>query len=82
MSAKRVKYAGPSGTGVDVDIPFPDGSTERIHVDQGGQLPAEVNGKSVPAAFRDSLLEQADWTDVKRSTDTKKSADSTAKTDE
>jgi hypothetical protein len=62
---KKARYDGPSGTGVDVLITFPDGQTRWIHVDQGHQLPAEMeDGPPIPASERDRLLATDDWTAV------------------
>ncbi|MDQ3933428.1 MAG: hypothetical protein M3340_02220 [Actinomycetota bacterium] len=62
---KRAKYVGPSAEGVELpSVPLPDGQVGSAHVPQGGLLPLELRGQKVPAAFRDSLLEQEDWTAV------------------
>lgn len=62
MSAKRARYDGPSGTGVEIDVELSDGQTIRsVHVGRGQQLPAELNGVKVAPEFLDGLLEQEDW---------------------
>lgn len=69
MSEKRARYTGGSQTGVDLTIVFETGERRRAHVNPGGELPTEIDGLKVPAAYRDSLLEQTDnWTEVKRAT--------------
>lgn len=68
MSEKRAVYNGPSGTGVDLLVELSDGQLRPCHVDQGGQLPAEIGGVKVSAAFRDGLLEQDDWKPRKQAT--------------
>lgn len=69
MSEKRARYVGPSQTGVDLTVPLPDGTSRALQVPHGGEVPMEIDGQKVPAAFRDALLEQADnWTEVKRAT--------------
>jgi hypothetical protein len=77
MSDKRARYTGGSQTGVDVTIEFDNGEQRRAHIKQGGELPTVIDGLKVPAAFRDSLLEQTDnWSEVKRAT----GAEATGKT--
>ena len=77
MSQIKARFVGHPD-GVDVSIPFKDGDTVNLHVAHGAELPTEVGGRTVPAAFRDSLLEQSDnWTEVKRAT----GADATGKND-
>ena len=61
MSDKKARYVGPSQTGVDLSIPIAPGDFEHVHVVHGGELPVEVNGRKVPVAFRDGLLEQPEW---------------------
>ena len=81
---KKARYDGPSGTGVDLTISFPDGQYRRVHVDQGHQLPTEVDGLTVPASFRDALIKRGDWAEVNVNTDPPdppKSADKSTKTD-
>jgi hypothetical protein len=56
---KRARYDGPSGTGVDVAYTTNEGEDKSVHVDPGHQLPDDV-----PAKLRDSLLEQAGWSEV------------------
>jgi hypothetical protein len=70
MSAeKRAKYTGPSGTGVDLIVPLANGESRSVHVEQGHQLPTEIDGQAVPASFRDELLKQEDnWSEVKQAT--------------
>jgi hypothetical protein len=68
MSEKRATYRGPSGTGVDLAVELDNGETRNVHVDQGAQLPPDVGGQKVSAKFRDSLLEQEDWSEVKQAT--------------
>lgn len=68
MSDKRAKYVGHPD-GADLTITYKDGDVVALHVPHGSELPAEVNGRKVPAAFRDSLLQQEDnWTVVNRAT--------------
>jgi hypothetical protein len=47
-----------------------EGEFRRVRVVHGGELPTEIDGMRVPAAYRDSLLEQADWTEVRRESKT------------
>lgn len=70
MSEKRAKYVGGSLTGVDLSIPFKDGDVVQVHVPHGGELPAKTpDGRTIPAGYRDSLLEQEDnWKPVNRAT--------------
>jgi len=71
MSEKRAKLAGPAAplTGVDLSIPIAEGEFIHTHVDHGGELPMEIDGRKVPPDFRDGLLAQADvWTEYKRAT--------------
>jgi hypothetical protein len=77
MSEKRAVYRGPSGTGVDVTVELDSGEFRNVHVDQGAQLPTEIDGQPIRASFRDSLLQQDDWSEVKQATgnDTKKKED-------
>lgn len=68
MSDVRARYVGhPDGIDA-LEVPLADGTTARVpHISHGGELPAEIDGVKVPAAFRDSLLEQSDnWTRVER----------------
>lgn len=68
MSDKRARFVGHPD-GVDLSIPFNDGDTAHLHIAHGGELPSEVNGRRIPAAYRNSLLEQeANWTSVNRAT--------------
>jgi hypothetical protein len=77
MSVKKARYIGHPD-GVDLSIPFRDGDVVNLHIAHGAELPTEVGGRSVPAAFRDSLLEQEDnWSEVKRAT----GSEATGKTD-
>jgi hypothetical protein len=63
----KARYTGGSLTGVDLAIQFKDGDVVQVHVPHGGELPAEVGGRKVPADYRDGLLEQTDnWSEVKR----------------
>jgi hypothetical protein len=62
---KKARYDGPSGTGVDVQVSYPTGEVRWVHVDQGHQLPTELeDGAKVPASVRDSLLATVDWSEV------------------
>jgi hypothetical protein len=82
MSDKRARYVGGNPDGVHLTVPVStEGEPPRhVHVNHGGELPTEIDGHSVPASFRDSLLEQKDnWTSVNRSTKTTSTA---AKADE
>lgn len=81
MSERRAKLAGPAAplTGVDLSIPVAEGEFIHMHVEHGGELPAEVDGRKVPVSFRDGLLKQSDvWTEYNRATADDKKA-STAK---
>ena len=61
MSEKRCRYVGGSQSGVDLSIPYGDGDYVHVHVPHGGELPAKTpDGRTVPAKYRDSLLEQSD----------------------
>lgn len=72
MSEKRARYDGPSGTGVDVPVELDSGEIRDVHVDQGAQLPTSIDGQPISARFRDRLLEQDDWSEVRQATgDTK-----------
>lgn len=69
MSEKRARYDGPSGTGVDIPVELENGETRFVHVDQGAQLPTEIDGTPVRASVRDALLEQKDtWSEVRQAT--------------
>ena len=73
MSDKKARFVGHPD-GVDITVPI-DGGREQhnLHIPYGGELPTEINGLKVPAAFRDSLLEQeANWTSVTRGAKTTK----------
>jgi hypothetical protein len=62
----KARYVGHPD-GVDLTIEYMDGDRVHLHVPHGGELPTEVEGRKVPATFRDSLLEQEDnWTVVRR----------------
>lgn len=77
MSEKRAVYRGPSGTGVDVIVELDNGEFRSVHVDQGAQLPTDIDGQKISAKFRDSLLEQDAWSEVKQATgNDKKDGDS------
>jgi hypothetical protein len=60
--SKHVKYTGPSGAGVEVLVPLPDGQTRGVVVLPGESVPDEIDGQKVPAEFTNSLLEQDCWT--------------------
>ena len=69
MSQIKARFVGHPD-GVDLTVPVAtDGEPPRhLHIAHGGELPTEIDGHTVPAAYRDSLLEQKDnWTSVKRS---------------
>lgn len=70
MSAeKRAAYRGPSGTGVDLTgVELANGELRSVHVEQGAQLPTEIDGVRVSAAYRDRLLEQEDWHEARQAT--------------
>ena len=74
MSDQRVRYTGGSQTGVDLSIPYADGDYVHVHVPHGGELPAKTpDGRTIPAAYRKSLLEQADnWSADAGKSDTAK----------
>lgn len=81
---KKARYDGPSGTGVDVLISLPDGQQRYVHVDQGHQLPTQMDdGTTIPASERDRLLKGDDWTEVEAATpkQTNKPADEPQKED-
>jgi hypothetical protein len=88
MSERRARYVGsPDGVHLPQILVATDGEPPRsLNVPHGGELPAEIDGHKIPAAFRDSLLEQKDnWTLVNRATgdDTKaKTTTTPAKADE
>jgi hypothetical protein len=78
MSEKRARYIGPNLDGVHLTVPVStEGEPDRhVHVKHQGELPTEIDGHSVPASFRDSLLEQKDsWAVYNRSTSTAAKAD-------
>jgi hypothetical protein len=65
--SKRARYIGGSGTGVTLQVPLADGQTRPVHVEPNHLLPEEIDGQKVPAAFRDSLLDQAaNWSSVQQ----------------
>ena len=70
MSEKRARFVGtPDGVNLTVPVLTEDEPDKHITVVYGGELPTEIDGHKVPAAFRDSLLEQKDnWTLVNRAT--------------
>jgi hypothetical protein len=68
MSEKRARYDGPSGTGVDVPVELDNGEVRNVHVDQGSQLPTELDGQPIKASVRDALLLQEDWSEVRQAT--------------
>lgn len=75
---KKARYDGPSGTGVDVVISLPDGQQRYVHVDQGHQLPTQLeDGTTIPASERDKLTETDDWSEVEVAAD--KSSDTSKK---
>ena len=78
MSAtKRIRYTGHSGTGVDVVYLDPQKGPQRVTVEHGHQLPAEV-----PASVRDSLLSQeGEWSEVQQGASSSSSADKAKKED-
>jgi hypothetical protein len=68
MSEKRARYVGDPD-GCDITIPLANGETRNRHIPHGGEIPIEIDGARVPAAFRDSLLDQpSNWTLVNRAT--------------
>jgi hypothetical protein len=72
----RARYDGPSGTGVDVTVELDTGEFRTTHVKQGGLLPEDINGVAITPAFRNSLLDQDDWTKYQQqSTSSAKSDD-------
>lgn len=81
----RARYHGPT-EGVHLTVPVAtEGEPDRhVTVAYGGELPTEIDGHKVPAAFRDSLLEQKDnWSRVDRSAKKDEPASKpAAKTDE
>jgi hypothetical protein len=68
MSEKRAATTGLPAPGVDVPVELDNGEFRNVHVDQGAQLPTEIDGTPISASFRDSLLEQDDWSEVKQAT--------------
>lgn len=68
MSEKRARFIGhPDGVDLEAIPVGSDGEFRRRHIPHGGELPTEIDGLKVPAAYRDSLLEQKDnWTVVNR----------------
>jgi hypothetical protein len=71
MSDIKARYVGhPDGVDL-LQVPVgTEGEFRRWRVVHGGELPTEIDGMRVPAAYRDSLLEQADWTEVRRESKT------------
>jgi len=69
MSDIKARFHGlPDGVNLTVPVATEGEPPRHIHVPDGGELPTEIDGHKVPAAFRDSLLEQKDnWTRVDRS---------------
>ena len=68
MSDIKARYIG-SSEGVHLTVPVTtEGEPDRhLYVPHGGELPLEIDGHTVPASFRKSLLQQADnWTEVRR----------------
>jgi hypothetical protein len=66
--SKKARFVGHPD-GVDLSIPYMDGDVIHVHVAHGAELPTEVEGRKIPASFRDSLLEQSDnWSEVNRDT--------------
>lgn len=74
MSDIRARYDGPSGTGVDIPVELETGEIRNVHVDQGKQLPTDVDGIAISAKFRDSLLAQDTWSEVRQTTGSDKPA--------
>lgn len=73
MSEKRARYSGPNADpdGADITIPLANGEIRHRRIPHSGEVPTEIDGISVPASFRDSLLEQKDnWSEVNRATGT------------
>lgn len=67
MSDVKARYVGHPDGIENLSVPLANGDTARVSIPHGGELPSEIDGVSVPASFRDSLLEQSDnWTRVKR----------------
>ena len=69
MSDIKARYVGSNLDGVHLSVPVAtEGEPPRqITIPHGGELPNEIDGHTVPAAFRKGLLEQADnWTEVRR----------------
>lgn len=78
MSDIKARYVGHPDGLEDFRVPLANGETVRVQISYGSELPMEINGERVPAAFRDSLLEQEDnWTKVTRQ-QAKDSKDTTA----
>ena len=65
--SKKARYDGPHPA-VIVEV-LPRVTDE---VEQGHQLPTEVDGENVPASVRDGLLETNDWSEVAAPSTTKK----------
>ena len=82
MSEKRARFHGhPDGVTLTVPVSTEGEPPRHITVSHGGELPTEIDGHKVPAAFRNSLLEQKDnWSEVNRATgaDTKPKASAPA----
>lgn len=68
MSEVKAKYVGHPDGIEDFRVPVgTEGEERRINLAYGQELPMEIDDLAVPAAFRDSLLEQKDnWTTVRR----------------
>jgi hypothetical protein len=80
--SKRARYAGPSGTGVELTVPLDDGQIKSVHIEHGHQLPTEIAGQPVSAAFRDQLLAQDDWAEVDQTTGDKTNSKAAKTADE
>lgn len=62
--SRRARYDGPHEA---VEVFLPNGRT--VVVENGHLLPTEDEaGDQIPAAFRDSLLEQRTWSEVNQTT--------------
>ena len=57
--SKRARYDGPYPAVIVEVLP---GQT--VEVQQGHQLPTEIEGEAVPATVRDGLLSTNDWSEV------------------
>jgi hypothetical protein len=68
MSQVKARYVGDQPDGVTLGVVLDDGDIRPYHVPHGGELPLEIDGRKVSTEFRNGLLKQDTWTDVRRDT--------------